>query len=126
MMSQSIEIKMLPCQASNNWVVMEHMTNMVNRVYVATEEGLWKQGTVRTTVAEITEFTRNGEIAVALSMEKIVGCVRIRKIDQETGEFGMLAVDEEYQGIGIGRELIRFAEQKCEKERAFVRCNLNC
>lgn len=28
----------------------------------------------------------------------------------------MLAVDEEYQGIGIGRALIRFAEQKCREE----------
>src|SRR5699024_11596673 len=37
-------------------------------------------------------------------------------LDQETGELGMLAVDDKYQGTGIGRELIRFAEERGKKE----------
>jgi N-acetylglutamate synthase-like GNAT family acetyltransferase len=55
-------------------------------------------GSVRTTVAEMAEFTSDGEIAVARLMGQIVGCVRVRRIDQETGEFGMLAVGDQYQG----------------------------
>ena len=113
---QSIEIQMLPCNASTNMVDMEHITNIVNRLYAASEESFWMHGAVRTTVAEMAEFTSGGEIAVARSMGQIVGCVRVRRIDKETGEFGMLAVDDEYQGTGIGRELISFAEQKCQKE----------
>lgn len=47
-------------------------------------------------VAEIAEFTSSGEIAVA----------------QSTGQFGVLALDDAYQGTGIGRKLIRFVEHK--------------
>jgi len=74
-------------------------------------------GAFRTTAAEIAELTNSSEIAVAQSMGQIIGCVRIRRIDQETGEFGMLAVDDTYQGTGIGRQLIRYAEQKYKKEQ---------
>ncbi|MBW8348847.1 GNAT family N-acetyltransferase [Bacillus sp. IITD106] len=114
---QPIEIQMLPCNESANIGDMERITNIVNRVYAASEESLWKHGAARTTVVEIAEFTSRGEIAVARLIGQIVGCVRVRRIDQETGEFGMLAVDDEYQGTGIGRELIRFAEQKCQNEQ---------
>lgn len=116
LITQSIDIEMLPCNASTNMQDMEHITNIINRVYAIAEESLYKHGAVRTTVQEIEEFTRNGEIAVARSMGEIVGCVLIRRIDQEMGEFGMLAVDDAYQGAGIGKKLIRFAEQKCQKE----------
>ena len=43
-------------------------------------------------------------------------CVRIQQLDDYTGEFGMLAVDEKHQGNGIGRALIQFAEEKCKSE----------
>ncbi|MEH7223230.1 GNAT family N-acetyltransferase [Bacillus sp. JJ1566] len=114
---QSIEIHMLPCNESTNLVEMEHIANIVNRVYEASEGSLWIPGASRTTAAEIAELTNSGEIAVAQTMGQIIGCVRVRRINQETGEFGMLAVDDKYQGTGIGRELIRFAEQKCQNEQ---------
>ncbi|ASK62397.1 GNAT family N-acetyltransferase [Virgibacillus phasianinus] len=113
---QSIEIQMLPFNASANLVDMEHVTDIVNRVYAASEGSLWMRGVVRTTKEEMAGFTREGEIAVARSMGQILGCVRVRRIGQETGEFGMLAVDDGYQGTGIGRRLVRFAEEKCQKE----------
>lgn len=112
----SIEIEMLSTTESTHLATMEHITNIVNRVYEASEASLWKNRAVRTTVAEIAAFTKNGEIAVARLKGQIVGCVRVTRIDQEIGEFGMLAVDDNCQGSGVGRALIHFAEQKCEKE----------
>ncbi|WP_453993331.1 GNAT family N-acetyltransferase [Bacillus nitroreducens] len=114
---QSIEIHMLPNNESKNIEEMEHIASIVNRVYETAEGGLWIPGAFRTSATEVAELTKSGEIAVAQSMGKIVGCVRVHQIDQETGEFGMLAVDEKHQGSGIGRELIRFAEQKCNAEK---------
>lgn len=113
---ESMEIQMLPREKSTDTADMEAIKNIVNRVYAASEGTLWMNEPVRTTVAEIAEFTENGEIAVAQSNGQIVGCVRVRRIDQETGEFGMLAVDDKCQGSGVGRALIHFAEQKCQKE----------
>lgn len=115
-MTQSIEIQMLPRDASTNMADMEHIANIVNLVYAASEGSFWMHGAVRTTVGEVAAFTSGGEIAVARSMGQIVGCVRVRRIDQETGEFGMLAVDDEYQGTGTGGKLVHFAEQKCQEE----------
>lgn len=112
-----IEIRLLPDATSTNTIVMEQITNMVNRVYTAAEEGLWTNGAVRTNTGEVTDITHAGEMAVAQINRRIVGCVRIRRLDQETGEFGMLAVETEYRGTGIGRELISFAEQKCRQEQ---------
>lgn len=111
-----IEIRLIPDATSTNAIVMEQITNMVNRVYTVAEEGLWANGAVRTNVEEVTGITRAGEMAVAQVNGRIVGCVRVRRIDQQTGEFGMLAVEAEYQGTGVGRELTRFVEQKCREE----------
>lgn len=122
---KDIEIQMLPSNASTDIEEMEHITNMVNRVYAASEEGIWKSGAVRTTVEEVAELTSGSGIAVAQSKARIVGSVRVRRIDEKTGGLGMLAVDDQYQGNGIGRALIRFAEQECQKN-IIARCNWNC
>lgn len=112
---QSIEIEILSRNA--DFDTIEHITNIVNRVYAKSEKGLWLNGALRTTVEEVKEFVRREEIAVARIMNQIVGCIRICQIDKETGEFGMLAVAEEYQGNGIGRKLIHYAEEKFRKEQ---------
>ena len=44
---------------------------------------------------------------------RIVGCVRVQRLDAGTGEFGMLTADPAHRGIGIGGELIEFAERAC-------------
>ncbi|MDA3129623.1 GNAT family N-acetyltransferase [Aliibacillus thermotolerans] len=110
---QPITISMFPSNAN---VDVERITNIVNRVYRTSENGLWKKEVVRTSMEEIREFIQHGEIAVAQTRDTIVGCVRIRQVHEETGELGMLAVDETYQGNGIGRALIHFAEKECKKE----------
>jgi GNAT superfamily N-acetyltransferase len=45
----------------------------------------------------------------------IVGCIRIQQLDHRLGEFGMLAADPARRGKGVGRELIRFAEDRCRQ-----------
>ncbi|KAK7752025.1 hypothetical protein SLS62_005988 [Diatrype stigma] len=58
---------------------------------------------------------------------KPVGCVCIQKIRRSSGttnaeegkqeeiigEFGMLALDERHRGSGLGRDMVRFAEERC-------------
>jgi ribosomal protein S18 acetylase RimI-like enzyme len=83
----------------------------VNRVYATAEERLWGPDTDRTRLAEVTEFIRLGELAVARLNGRIVGAVRIQRLDNEVGEFGMLAASPDHRGIGIGRRLVDFAER---------------
>jgi GNAT superfamily N-acetyltransferase len=111
-----IEIELLPAAASDDATLMQRITDLTNEVYAVAEEGLWTDGATRTTVAEVAELIRSGQIAVARLRGRIVGCVRVQRLDEGTGEFGMLAADPDHRGIGVGRELVRFAERKCRAD----------
>jgi len=95
---------------------MERVSELANEVYARAEPGLWTDGATRTTVGEIAELTALGQIAVARMGDEVVGCVRLQRLDERTGEFGMLCTDPAHRGIGIGRELIRFAERKARAD----------
>jgi len=107
--TKSVEIRLLG--ADDGDAVAEDVTHLMNRVYVTAEEGIWRDGATRTTVAEVTELIRRGEIAVARLNGRIVGAVRIQRLDDMIGEFGMLAADPDHRGTGIGRRLVGVAER---------------
>jgi GNAT superfamily N-acetyltransferase len=67
-------------------------------------------------VHEVAELTRAGEIVVAHMRARIVGCVRVQRLDESTGEFGMLAADPAHRGVGVGRKLVAFAEWTCRAD----------
>jgi len=104
-----MEIELLPPSAGA--VAIERITALVNQVYAEAEKGLWQESTDRTSVGEITGFVAAGEIAVAYVDGDLAGAGRIRRLDDTTGEFGMLAADPARRGLGVGRELVRYAEQ---------------
>jgi SAM-dependent methyltransferase/GNAT superfamily N-acetyltransferase len=110
------EIRMLPATAADDATLIELITDLTNEVYAVAEEGLWIEGATRTTVDEVAELTRAGEIATARVGGRIVGCVRVQRLDESTGECGMLVAHPAHRGAGIGRELLRFAERKCRAE----------
>jgi ribosomal protein S18 acetylase RimI-like enzyme len=113
---QPIEVELLPAAASDDATLMQRITDLTNEVYAVAEDGLWTGGATRTTVDEVAELTRAGQIAVARRCGRVVGCVRVQRLDEGTGEFGMLAADPGLRGVGIGRELVRFAERKCRAD----------
>ena len=103
---------MLSRTARADATLMERISELANEVYAVAEAGLWTDGATRTSVAEIAQLTRVGQIAVARMGGQVVGCVRVQRLDERTGEFGMLCADPAQRGIGIGRELMRFVERK--------------
>jgi GNAT superfamily N-acetyltransferase len=111
-----IETQVLPAAESDNADLMARITDLTNQVYAVAEDGLWTAGATRTTLDEVVELTRAGQIAVAGLSGRVVGCVRVQRLDEGTGEFGMLAADPAYRGVGVGRELVRFAERKSRAE----------
>ncbi|WP_240670539.1 GNAT family N-acetyltransferase [Actinoplanes solisilvae] len=83
---------------------------LVNRVYADAEKGLWRDDTARTTTAEITQFIRTGQLAAARLDGVVVGAVRVQRLSDTLAEFGMLVAAPEHRGIGLGRDLVTFAE----------------
>jgi GNAT superfamily N-acetyltransferase len=116
--SPAIEIQPLPPQASDDAELMDRITELTNETYAVAEAGLWVEGATRTTVDEVAELTRAGEIAVARLEGRIVGSVRVQRLDEQTGEFGMLVADPAHRGLGVGRELVRFAERRFHADGA--------
>jgi GNAT superfamily N-acetyltransferase len=106
----SLRIEFLAPETADDPTAMSAIADLVNEVYAVAEEGLWIEGTTRTSAAEIAEFVREGEIAVARVDGRIVGCVRIQHLDEHLSEFGMLVASPRHRGLGIGRKLVWFAE----------------
>jgi GNAT superfamily N-acetyltransferase len=111
-----IDLQLLPAVAAGDRPLMKQIADLINEVYAMAEAGLWIDGATRTTVDEVAELTRAGEIAVARLRERLVGCVRIQRLDDQTGEFGMLAAEPASRSVGVGRELVRFAESQCRAD----------
>jgi GNAT superfamily N-acetyltransferase len=113
-----VQIRMLPAAACTDTSLMAELTVLVNKVYADAEHGLWVGGAARTTPAEMADLTTAGQIAVARLDGLLAGCVRVRRLAGGAGEFAMLAADPRHRGIGIGRELVRFAERTCRESGA--------
>lgn len=85
---------------------------IVNAAYDHGEAGIWQPGWARTRLAAIEAMIAAGEIAVLRQDGRLVGCVRVRRLDEETAELGMLSVDPAAMGTGAGRALLEFAERR--------------
>jgi GNAT superfamily N-acetyltransferase len=96
------------------------IADLVNQVYADSERGLWNEGAQRTSVEEIIAVAKAGELAVAHLDGRPAGVVRVQQLDAETGEFGMLAADPALRGRGVGRDLVRFAEDTCRERGSTV------
>lgn len=92
------------------------VADVVNSVYAVAENGMWANGTARTSAPEIAGMISAGEIVAAWLDDTLVGCLRVVRLDEHTAEFGMLAAPPQFRGHGIGRILVRFAEQRCVAE----------
>ncbi|UKD56176.1 GNAT family N-acetyltransferase [Amycolatopsis sp. FU40] len=109
------EIAFLPPSAAEDAALVALLTDLVNTVYAKAEAGLWAGSADRTNAGEMAGLVRTGEIAVARIGEAVVGSVRIQRLADDLGEFGLLAASPEVRGAGIGRELVRFAERHCRE-----------
>ena len=109
-MSSAIEVQLLDPAAAGDAGLVERLASLVNDVYEAAEDGLWRGGATRTTPSEMADMIEAGEIVVANVDDRLAGSVRVQVLSEVRGEFGLLAADPEQRGIGVGRELVAFAE----------------
>jgi GNAT superfamily N-acetyltransferase len=108
--SPVVEVAIVPQADAADNVLMARIAELVNRVYAEAEKGLWRDGADRTDAPGIAAMVHAGELAVARLDGRLVGAVRIRRLDPGLAEFGMLVASPEHRGIGIGRALVAFAK----------------
>lgn len=64
-------------------------------------------------VVEIID--KGGKIYFAQYKHEIVGTVSLLKIDQTTFELSKMAITEKVQGLGIGRQLMKYCIEEAQK-----------
>jgi GNAT superfamily N-acetyltransferase len=106
-----IEIGIAPAAAAADPALVEELAALVNRAYAVAEDGLWIERTPRTTQKEMADLIAAEQVALAYSDGKVIGAVRVRRLDSGEAEFGMLVADFSHRGQGVGRDLVGFAER---------------
>ena len=111
MTEHELVVRLLGAADSHDAALVDRLTRLINDVYATAENGLWRDGAIRTTAAELAQEIRAREIAVATRNGDIVGSVRVHAISTDTAEFGILVAAPDQRGTGVGRALVDFAEQ---------------
>ena len=91
---------------------LKKLTHIINEAYELTEGLMFKDNYVRTQIGEIEKKVARKAILGARIGETIIGGVYTEPLDEEKSTFGMLAVDPNYMGMGIGKQLVIAAEER--------------
>jgi GNAT superfamily N-acetyltransferase len=105
------QIEPLVPGAAGDEVLVQQLAQLINGAYTAGEDGLWLEGTTRITAAEVARTIAGGGMLVATLDGRIVGCGHVRPLDPTTAVLGLVSVAPEQWGGGVGRELVRSAEE---------------
>jgi len=114
-----VEISIVPAASADDAAFVAEVVDLVNRVYRDAEKGLWVEGAERTDAAEMTSVVREGQLVVARVDGRLVGAVRVQRLESDDGvlgEFGMLVAHPDHRGAGIGRDLVAFAEELARQQ----------
>ncbi|KAF5022697.1 hypothetical protein F66182_5245 [Fusarium sp. NRRL 66182] len=116
-MDQQTAIRLPSPTDAENEAFVTTLAGIVNEAYTAAEGDIFVPSYQRTSATEVAMFIRNGQLAVAYlaSNNEPVGCVFVKMMTPERGEFGMFALDAKYQGTGLGRKMITFAEDESRR-----------
>jgi GNAT superfamily N-acetyltransferase len=108
---RSLEVSFVHDTGADDDGFVAQVVDLVNRVYAEAERGLWRDGANRTDGPEVAATIRAGQLAVARLDGHLVGAVKVQRLDDGRGEFGMLVASPDHRGVGIGRQLVAFAER---------------
>jgi GNAT superfamily N-acetyltransferase len=104
------EVEQLAPDEARDPALIGELVRIVNEAYAVGEAGLWLEGTTRTEASEIGETIRSGEMLAATVEGRLVGCAYVRQLDADTADVSLVSAALDRWGTGIGRELMRSAE----------------
>jgi GNAT superfamily N-acetyltransferase len=107
----TIEVNPVAPEEARDELLVEELVRLVNAAYAVGEAGLWLEGATRIVPGEIAEAIRRGRMLAATLEGRLVGCAHLRPLDANTADLGLVSAAPAQWGRGIGRELVRSAEQ---------------
>ena len=114
-----------PCEADLKDEAIKHLVDLINRVYDDAESGMWRRPGTRTNPAQVRGLLRDKRLILAELNGVIVGAVNVNLLDETVAEFGMLVVDLDHRGLGIGSMLVQAVEEWARsRKRRTIRLEL--
>ena len=104
-------VKLLAPALADDKGLVEELVRLVNGAFAVSESGLWLEGVARTAPSEIVAAIRSGGMLAATHEGRLVGCAYVHPLDPDRADLGLLAAAPERWGSGVGRELVRAAEE---------------
>lgn len=89
---------------------IKKLQRIINDAYKVGEGDLWIESAQRVSFDELKTAIEQNEIIIAQNRDIIVGSIKVTEFSQDVAEFGMLATDLNYRGLGIGNKLVDAAE----------------
>lgn len=89
----------------------EALVLLINRAFVV-ERPFFT--TERTDLAETRDLFKKGTFILAEDGATMAGCNYV-ELRGDSGYFGLLSIDPGYQGRGLGRKLVEWAEDLCRR-----------
>jgi GNAT superfamily N-acetyltransferase len=105
------EVNLLAPGDASDEVLVDELVRIVNEAYAVGEAGLWREGTARIGPGEIAEAIRSGGMLAATRDGRVVGCAYVRPLDAGAADLGLISAAPDRWGSGVGRELVRSAEE---------------
>jgi GNAT superfamily N-acetyltransferase len=105
------EVKLIAPDEARDEVLVEQLVHIVNEAYALGEAGLWIAGSTRTEPGEVAEMIRSGGMLAASLGDRPVGCAYVRPLDSDTADLSLISAAPDHWGSGVGRELVRSAEE---------------
>jgi GNAT superfamily N-acetyltransferase len=105
------QVDLLAADAADDDALVEELATLINTAYALGEAGLWTDGWERTTPARVADAVRGGGMLVASLDSRPVGCGCVQEVDESTADLGFVAADPGQWGSGVGREVVRSAEE---------------
>jgi GNAT superfamily N-acetyltransferase len=116
----TVLVELLAPEAADDAALVDRLTGIVNRAYAEGEAGIWLPGTERIGADEVAAAIRAGELLGATLDGALVGCGRAVMLDATTGDVGLVSAAPEAWGAGVGRALVRAAEERLAARGATV------
>lgn len=105
------EVTLLAPEQARDEALVEQLLGLINEAYAVGEAGLWQEGAARTEPGEIVEAISGSGMLAATVEGRLAGCACVRPLDPDTADLALVSAAPEQWGSGIGRELVRTAEQ---------------
>ena len=89
---------------------LDKMYSLLIHAYAITEKEIWGDNYSRLSLEEFKILISEKEVYFARLENNIVGSIHVSRLDKESFNFGLLSADFDKKGLGIGRKLIKAAE----------------